>query len=362
MHGHEISFNLLERRVKQDFKLNNIKVIDGGIPNILKIFDFITYFHTKKSLKFDLGMLNSLFNDKLHLNLYLDLDKALLSTIPSGTDINVATLAQTAYPVYLSEAKVKIYHMQHFEPILNSNKLEKVKALKSYTLPLLKIANSTWLQNKLKKELDVDSKFIPWAIDHTIFNTKPIVTDSLPCKFNRENNQKYILSLGKSTEFKGLKDLFAALKYVKFKRPDLNFTLILYGNEPFLQGESPVNTIYIYRPSDKELVYLYQNADVVITPSWYESFPLPPLEAMACGTPVITTMYGVEDYAINNYNSIVIPPRDIKKMASSIIEVLENESLKERLKKNGPLTAKKFTWNKCVNKVEDFYWKSLRSI
>jgi glycosyltransferase involved in cell wall biosynthesis len=99
---------------------------------------------------------------------------------------------------------------------------------------------------------------------------------------------------------------------------------------------------------------------VLVSASWYESFPLPPLEAMACGLPVITTPYGTEDYAFDGVNAIVVPPQDPKVLAEAIIRLLDDKDLREKLSKEGLNTAKKFTWDKTTDKVEELFKNALK--
>ena len=101
-------------------------------------------------------------------------------------------------------------------------------------------------------------------------------------------------------------------------------------------------------------VMLYSECDVVISASWYESFPLPPIEAMACGIPVVTTQYGIEDYAFDNINALVVPPRDPQSMADAILRLLDDNNLGLRLSEEGIKTAKKFTWENTVDKIENY--------
>ena len=356
--GHEVSFNILERRVKIDLPINKkINITQGNVPWFIKFFDPMFYIYSKGTRKTDYLMLEG-FLGKMGIKISFDLDKALYNTIPEA-DVSVATAFPTAFPVHLSKSKAKIYQMQHFETLFSNSQYDTRRVLASYKLPLTRIANSSWLKNKLKEELNVNSNLVPWGIDTEIFNTKKIESKNLSKIFNRSEKYSYILSLGKSTRWKGLPELFAALEYIKKKEPNLKLILILYGQEPTLKNSSPIECEYVFKPSDKELVYLYQNSDVVVTPSHSESFPLPPLEGMACGAKVVTTPYGVEDYSKNGYNSIIVKPNDIKSLAEGIIKAITDERFNEILRKNGPRTAKQFTWKKSINKIEAIYKKSL---
>ncbi|NUN97501.1 MAG: glycosyltransferase family 4 protein, partial [Candidatus Omnitrophica bacterium] len=79
---------------------------------------------------------------------------------------------------------------------------------------------------------------------------------------------------------------------------------------------------------------------------------LPPLEAMACGTPVVLTdSVGVREYAMHEGNCLMVPPGDPSALASAIRRALEDRALRERLAENGLATVPRFTWE---NMVEDF--------
>lgn len=114
------------------------------------------------------------------------------------------------------------------------------------------------------------------------------------------------------------------------------------------------------------------SSDIQITFSKAESFPLPPLEAMACGSAVITTPYGTEDYAIDGENSLIVKPGDIHMLAESIKKLILDEQLRNKLQMNGIRTAKKYTYENQAkilerhiklaldeNSKRDYGWKEL---
>jgi glycosyltransferase involved in cell wall biosynthesis len=358
--GHEVSITVPERRMMVELPMNrNVRIIGGDVPWLLKLFDPFFYVYSRGRLKTDFIRFEAML-EKIGINVRFDIDKLLCDAIPES-DVSAATFSLTAFPVNLAKARAKIYHMQHFETIFARTPYDKKRVLQSYTLPLTRIANSSWLKNKLKKELGVESTCVSWGMDQKVFNTKRLNFDHLSRIFDRSDGTLYVMSLGKSIRWKGLPELFDALKYIKKKRPDLRIKLVLYGNEPRLKELSPVECEYVYSPPDRELVYLYQNSDVVVTASHYESFPAPPLEGMACGTKVVTTPYGVEDYAKSGYNAVIVRPKDVKSLAQGIIKALTDERLGEELKRNGPLTAKRFTWKRSADAIERIYKRALDS-
>ena len=111
---------------------------------------------------------------------------------------------------------------------------------------------------------------------------------------------------------------------------------------------------YQYHPklSFGELSQLYAESDVTLCPSWYESFPLPPLESMASGTAVVTTAYGTEDYAMDGRNALVVKSRNVAGMVRAVTRLLDDADLRQRLAKAGRATAERYTWDRAVMAFE----------
>ena len=259
-------------------------------------------------------------------------------------DINVATFCMTTFPVHKSGKGKPFFHMQHYEPLMFDKPRLKKLAEETYLLPLTKIANSTWLRNTVKEKVGITPHLVLHGMDHDIFNPKEI---------SIEKNRRTVVAYGRQTLWKGVPDLLEAMHIVMTKRNDVDLTL--YGASPITHTRAGVPYKFLQGISDEELAKLYSSADVVACPSWYESFPLPPLEAMACGAPVVTTRYGTEDYAVDEENSLVVPPKDPEKMANAILRLLMDESLSERLRKAGPKKAKEFNWDKTADGFERIF-------
>lgn len=273
--------------------------------------------------------------------------KSLTNRIPD-CDINVATFYYTAFSVFNSQKGIPFYHLQHHEPLFYRDEYQKKIVEQTYYLPLNMITNSIWLKNQMKENYGYDLPVINPAIDHSVFYPRDIEKDT---------NKLRVVCFGKQTEWKGFKDALDAMKIVMKNRDDIEF--VVYGaQQPSYKSETQYK--FIKYPSDDELAKLYSSADVVFCPSWYESFPLPPIEAMACGAPVVTTRYGTEDYAFNGENSLVVLPRDQEALSNSILKLLDDESLREHFKKEGPKKAKEFTWNRTVDNVETLFKKKLK--
>lgn len=288
------------------------------------------------------------------LNLRIDRQKTLtraLNEHSADADVVVATFFETAPSVYRmnQENIAKFYYIQHFESVFFNSQYSRHRVHETYFLPLEWIVNSTWANNRLSELTGKTGPVVLPGTDHAVF---------YPRKVERDEKHKTIVALGKSSEVKGVKYLFEALVTVA-KRIN-NVKLVLYGNEPELKDASPIDTEYVLSPTNDILAELYSKADVVVTPSMYESAPLPPLEAMACGSPVVTTRFGTEDYCIDRVNSLVVPPKDPVALAEAIYKVLTDDSLSEALIEKGIETSKKRTWEDTASNFEKILMDSLR--
>ena len=94
-----------------------------------------------------------------------------------------------------------------------------------------------------------------------------------------------------------------------------------------------------------ELAACYRSADVVVFPSiWDEPFGLVPLEAMSCGTPVVTTATGGSaEFSVDNRNCLVIPPRDPAALAAAVQRLADDAALRARLIDGGLTTTRELT-------------------
>lgn len=105
-------------------------------------------------------------------------------------------------------------------------------------------------------------------------------------------------------------------------------------------------------PQDK-MAEAYSKARVFISPSWYEGWNWPALEAMACGVPVILSDDGGSaDYVRNGENCLIFRNRSYKEASVLTSMVLKNKKLYDSLVKNGLATAQGYNWDKSVREFE----------
>ena len=131
-------------------------------------------------------------------------------------------------------------------------------------------------------------------------------------------------------------------------------------NQPLVQliklyGEDPEVVRLGFVPNE-ELVILYNLATVYCQPSFYEGFGLPVLEAMACGTPVVTSKKA-SLAEIAGRAAILVDPYDISDIANGLTVAIDDEDLREDLIARGLKQAKKFSWEKVADETYKVYQK-----
>ena len=111
---------------------------------------------------------------------------------------------------------------------------------------------------------------------------------------------------------------------------------------------------FLGRVSERELITLYSLADIFAFPSFFEGFGIPPLEAMACGAPVITSNTSSLPEVAGDA-ALLVDPHDIHAIAQALTEVMENEPLREDLRQKGYAQAQRYTWSQASSKMLAIY-------
>jgi len=105
---------------------------------------------------------------------------------------------------------------------------------------------------------------------------------------------------------------------------------------------------------DEDLCALYSSCKALVYPSLYEGFGLPPLEAMACGAPVITSNIPAITETVETAARIV-DPCDVDDLSKAIVEILSDEKMREHLSQAGAERVKNFTWEQTAMKTLEVY-------
>lgn len=109
--------------------------------------------------------------------------------------------------------------------------------------------------------------------------------------------------------------------------------------------------------SDDELIQLYSQCKLFVFPSWHEGFGLPPLEAMACGAPVIGANTSSLPEVIGLYEAL-FDPLNVDAISDKIASCLNDDAFIETLKQHGPAHCKRFSWDTTAQRAME-QWVSL---
>ena len=307
---------------------------------------------------------------------------------PSSNILRRLIWDHTRLPSLLKKERVDIYHsFKHLSAFKSSTKL-------IYTIHAAGIHDPTIIDFKLFYLNDVIFKFmvktttcfialteadkehfINWSgVEKERIRITPLAADDrfheiaddaikkrVRLKYNLP--EKFILSVSMFHPIKNIETLIKAYKLVK-QQSKIEHKLVIVG--------TPLDHSYFRRLIEMiksmgieddvifpgyikdDLPYVYNLANLFVCPSLYENFPLPILEAMACGIPVIASNVGgiPETYG---EAVILVDPLDIEDFAADIIQVLSSDQLMEYLKQKGLKRAKKFSWKRCALETLKLY-------
>ncbi|TYP70274.1 glycosyltransferase family 4 protein [Paenibacillus methanolicus] len=154
----------------------------------------------------------------------------------------------------------------------------------------------------------------------------------------------YVLAVSSMSPNKNFKTIANAIELMG----DIDFEIVIAGGanpKVFKDADfefSP-KVKYIGYISDEELKTLFENAGCFIYPSFYEGFGLPPLEAMACGCPVIVSNAASIPEVCGDA-VVYCDPYSVKDVAEKVVMLMNDENLKQSLKEKGRVRAESFSW------------------
>jgi len=175
----------------------------------------------------------------------------------------------------------------------------------------------------------------------------------------------YILNVGTLEPRKNLDGLLRA--FARAKRGGLPHTLVITGARGW--GESRLaplveqlgildSVVFTGFIEDEDLPHLYRGADFFVYPSLYEGFGLPVLEAMACGTPVITSdSSSIPEVA--GEAALLVDPRSETELAAAMLRLAGDVLLRDSLRDRGISQAARFSWARTVRETFSIYHEVL---
>ncbi len=292
----------------------------------------------------------------------MDVEKKIAKDINS-LDYDVVYCEQdqfTMTPVILKYLeKPTVYYCQ--QPIRRDDILKKVNSKKKrigfFSRPIIRQFADYYVRNVEQNAYERDYEFAQYATNilaNSYFSHESILrqygknsrvsyigvdtTKFHPMKLQR---QKFLLSVGTCIPPKGYDFLIRALGYIpKDHRPKL----VLVGNDSdegwinylkSLASKFTVDIQILTQISDEKLVELYNRAILVVYSPYLEPFGYVPLEAMACGTPVVGIKEGGLKESIKHNSTGFLTQRDERDFANAIVELMNNRQLWKEFSHNG---------------------------
>lgn len=173
-------------------------------------------------------------------------------------------------------------------------------------------------------------------------------------------SKKFLLTVSTISPRKNMDGLIKAFNKIK-EKTDLNLVVAgkkgwLYEDVFRIVDELSIGdrVIFTYEVNDDELKYLYKNAYLLVYPSFYEGFGLPPLEAMSYGIPCVVSNSTSIPEVVGDA-AILVDPYSIDDISSKILMLINDKEKTNQLKERGYLRLEKFSWEKCANETIKVY-------
>ncbi len=178
----------------------------------------------------------------------------------------------------------------------------------------------------------------------------------------------FLLYTGVWRSHKNIPNLIKAFNELKNKHDCKNLSLVITGKEDPFYPEIKKNTrelnlekdiIFTGLVPEFDLISLYNAATIYVFPSLYEGFGLPPLEAMACGTPVAASYASSIPEVCGKGNAVFFDPKNYYDIAQKVYALYVNEDMQQRLIKNGFNRVNEFSWTTMAKQTLNLYKKCL---
>lgn len=219
------------------------------------------------------------------------------------------------------------------------------------------IAISQTTKNDLVKYLNIPESRISViynGVDHNIFKPHDV----------RLLDKPYILYVGSERPRKNLGRLFEAFATLRHNFPELKLVNVgspgrskQFRNDTVKKLSSlgiTEDVIFVGHISELDLAYYYSSAALLAYPSLYEGFGLPPLEAMACGCPVVTSNTSSLPEVVGQAG-IMVDPHDTDSLTQAMRQVLTDTEVRDNMIRKGLEQAMRFSWENTAKQTLEVY-------
>lgn len=194
-------------------------------------------------------------------------------------------------------------------------------------------------------------KVVPLAADNRFEPSSMLQISLVKKKYLLPPN--YVLVVGSLEPRKNLSRLFKAWTILANRYEDVEL-VVVGGKGKAFKGigfeQLPSRVTLLGRIDDEDLPTLYSGAIAFVYPSLYEGFGLPPLEAMACGVPVLTSITTSIPEVVGNA-AIKVNPLDTEAIAEGLDGLLSSSELRKHLRSLGLERIKHFSWDKAAKQT-----------
>lgn len=207
------------------------------------------------------------------------------------------------------------------------------------------------------------------GVAHEIFFPQP-TPPSFYARYRIDPNLRYILYVGSENPRKNLSRLIQAFTRIRAEMPDIR--LLKVGSAEYLPQAEVLkkeieqlglaeDVLFFEHVSDKDLALFYNAASLFAFPSLYEGFGLPPLEAMACGTPVVASFAASIPEVVGDA-AVLVDPVNIDAITNAMRSILNDDELAADLRQRGLARAAEFSWERTARETiavyEQVLWSS----
>jgi glycosyltransferase involved in cell wall biosynthesis len=230
--------------------------------------------------------------------------------------------------------------------------------LRSLKTADLVISVSSFTARVVQNRLGLDPKrivVIPLGIDHQRFRYR----DKLRARrlLGLPEDAKIVLHVGSDEERKNVPTLYGIFRKVRRRVPETVLLRVGTTNEAF-PPEDLSKDVRLVEPVDEVLPYYYNAADIMVFPSLLEGFGIPLLEAMASGTPIVTSRTSSIPEVVGD-SALAFDPQDEASMADSSVQLLTDGAYAMELAQRGLERSKTFSWKICAARTQEAYAKVL---
>jgi len=258
-------------------------------------------------------------------------------------------------------SKLKFITVHDLVPLVFQKKLNKNPRLFKLTMSNLKHFTKVFtVSENTKKDIlkytdcpEDKIKVIMESVE-SFFNTDPIDKEILSRKYNIPINKKKILISG-NVFYKNHNISYKVLEKLMELNKEIIFIHIGSGREKInISKKIKNNIIRLPFIDTMELPSIYKLADILLFPSIYEGFGLPPLEAMSCGTPVVCSNNPATKEVVGDA-ALISSHDDINSFTKNILNLLSNNNLSQKITQKGLLRAKLFNINEFHKNLIQIY-------